>query len=185
MTQRWTFSLDDDLATDFDETVDLGHGDNRSKHLRQAVREFVERRRDGESVPEPEPEPEPDPTPEPEPAPDPEPEPAPDPPAWRDELTDAQLDAIGEIVDTVADTWTDSSKRIERRKDAARAALGVCVLEGNLGKDDALNNYGLYDAYAVDGQNERTWWRKNIRPVLQEAGEYSQGAHGYVVDLEG
>jgi hypothetical protein len=33
----------------------------------------------------------------------------------------------------------------------------------------------------VPGQDRETWWRKNIRPVLKEAGEYSNGRHGYVV----
>jgi len=49
-----------------------------------------------------------------------------------------------------------------------------------VGKSDATERF--LPEYAVDGQNAETWWRKNIRPVLQAVGEYDNGRHGYTVD---
>jgi len=81
----------------------------------------------------------------------------------------------------VSDDWSDTDERLAARRAAANAALQHAVETGEaVGKSDALELF--YDEYAVDGQNEETWWRKNIRPVLKAVGEYSKGEHGYVVD---
>jgi len=90
--------------------------------------------------------------------------------------------AIAAVVDDVASGWEDSPDRLEARKRAARA-----VLEYAAESDDAVGKGTAADRflpeYAVGGQSAETWWRKNIRPVLQAVGEYDNGRHGYVVDL--
>lgn len=101
-------------------------------------------------------------------------------------LQDAMLDgSLGErvaaAVEAVAEGWTDSEARLAARTTAAHAVLTHAVESGEaVGKSDAINQF--YAEHQVDGQTEETWYRKNIRPVLKEYGEYSQGAHGYVVD---
>jgi len=100
---------------------------------------------------------------------------APEPP---EPDVDSGIDAV---VAHVSDDWSDTDERLAARRAAANAALQHAVETGEaVGKSDALELF--YDEYAVDGQNEETWWRKNIRPVLKAVGEYSKGEHGYVVD---
>jgi hypothetical protein len=89
-------------------------------------------------------------------------------------------DRVRAAVDAVAEGWADSGDRLEARKAAARAVLEYALEDGAVGKSEEGRE--LHDKHPVMGQNFDTWWRKNVRPVLNEYGEYSQGAHGYVVE---
>jgi hypothetical protein len=91
--------------------------------------------------------------------------------------------AVGDVVDEVAESWGDTGDRLDARKAAARAVVEYARTADAVGKsDDRVDE--LYEQYPVPGQDRETWWRQNIRPVLREVGEYNQGLHGYVVDLE-
>jgi len=96
--------------------------------------------------------------------------------------TEPQTSATVEaVVERVSDGWQDTDERLAARRAAARAVLQHAVDTGDaVGKTDAIEEFG--DEFGVDGQNDETWYRKNIRPVLREVGEYSSGVHGYVVD---
>lgn len=87
---------------------------------------------------------------------------------------------VREIVDDVSESWDDSDGRLAARREAARAALQVAVERGSLSKSEAVRD--VRPDHAVEGQNGDTWWRKNVRPVLQEVGEHFAGS-GYVVDF--
>jgi len=87
---------------------------------------------------------------------------------------------VQDVVDAIATSWSDTPERLEARKTAAEAALQHAVETGDaVGKSDAVDQF--LDEYAVEGQNDETWWRKNVRDVLQAVGDYSPGKHGYVV----
>jgi hypothetical protein len=96
------------------------------------------------------------------------------------EEPDETDDRINEIVATVSESWDDTPERLEARREAARAALGLAVRRGSLSKSDAVDD--VFPNHAVDNQTEETWWRKNVRPVLQHAGTHAPG-RGYSVDL--
>jgi len=106
----------------------------------------------------------------------------PDPPA--PPLAHVGDDTDAWVRDTVADVsdgWEDTDSRLAARREAARAVLGHAAVAGDaVGKSTATEQF--LPAYAVDGQNPETWWRKNIRPVLRAVGEYDNGRHGYTVD---
>jgi hypothetical protein len=89
---------------------------------------------------------------------------------------------IEEIVADVSEPWDDTPERLAARRAAAEAALALGVERGSLSKQQALNE--VRPNNDIDGQNDETWWRKNVRPVLKEAGEHAPG-RGYVVDLDG
>lgn len=200
MTERWTISLPDDLAERVEDHLGLGHGDNRSAFVQAAIREKLERETNQEragnaaahesaTVSEPGPaetsptRPEAKTSPAQEPASDRDQDDAGREPPDAD-LTPAEREAIDEIVADATASWDDTPDRLEQRRAAARAALAICVAEGSLGRSEAMDDHALFDRYPVDGQNERTWWRKNVRPALQAAGDYSNAKHGYVVDLD-
>lgn len=83
----------------------------------------------------------------------------------------------GDTVDAVATEWSDPPERIEARKEAARAVLAYAREHGTVSKQEAKEE--VFPEYSVEGQNARTWYRKNIRPVLNEAAEYDQSARAY------
>lgn len=87
---------------------------------------------------------------------------------------------VARAVETVAESWGDDPERLAARKAAATAVLTAALEEGPIGRSEAVDRF--YAEYSVGGQSERTWWRKNVRPVLTEFGSYSQGQQGYVVD---
>lgn len=87
---------------------------------------------------------------------------------------------VARAVETVAESWGDDPERLAARKAAATAVLTAALEEGPIGRSEAVERF--YAEYSVGGQSERTWWRKNVRPVLTEFGSYSQGQQGYVVD---
>ncbi|MFC6987498.1 hypothetical protein ACFQJD_00295 [Haloplanus sp. GCM10025708] len=94
-------------------------------------------------------------------------------------------DEARRVVEAVAadEGWTDDGRR-EARVEAAVAALEAAHSRGSLGKSEALDELGLPEEYPVRGQDGETWWRKNVRPVLQAVGDYDSGVHGYRVDLD-
>jgi hypothetical protein len=89
---------------------------------------------------------------------------------------------VREAVERVSTSWTDSDERLATRRDAAAVVLQHALDTGEpVGKSsDVVDD--VQAAFPVQGQKPETYWRKNIRPVLKEFGEYNQGAHGYVVD---
>lgn len=96
---------------------------------------------------------------------------------------DAVDDRVWSAVDRVADGW-DDDHRLETRKTAAALVLQHAVESGEyVGQSDPVVE-SVRERYPVDGQNETTWWKKNIRAVLSEVGDYSRGKHGYRVDRD-
>lgn len=87
------------------------------------------------------------------------------------------------LAERVADRegWDDDGRR-EARIEAAAAAVRAIRERGQLGRTEAVDDLSLYDEHPVTGQDSETWWRKNVRPVLQEVGDYSRGVHGYILD---
>jgi hypothetical protein len=92
-----------------------------------------------------------------------------------------QEDCVEAIVSEVSHSWDDDD-RLEDRRAAARAALQALQDRGQLGRTEAVDELGLRDQCPVNGQDEETWWRQNIRPVLSEVASYSRGRHAYVLD---
>lgn len=87
------------------------------------------------------------------------------------------------IVETVADRegWDDDD-RLENRKRAAAMVLQHAVETGEgIGKSSEIVAEAQ-EEYPVEGQSEETYWRKNVRDVLREAGAYSRGSHTYRVE---
>lgn len=78
--------------------------------------------------------------------------------------------------------WVDSDDRLETRREAAALVLQYALDTGDpVGKSSEIVETAR-SLYPVAGQNEETHWRKNIRDVLQEFGEYDNAAHGYAID---
>lgn len=90
-------------------------------------------------------------------------------------------DDLAAVVDRVAETWEDSTARIDARKAAALAALEYARENGTISKQEAKEN--IEPDHPVDGQNQRTWYRNNIRPVLNEIAEYDNSERGYRLTL--
>lgn len=91
-------------------------------------------------------------------------------------MSDDQLD---DVVDEVSAGWDDDD-RLEDRRAAARAALELLRDRGRLGRTVATEE--LLPEYAVDRQDDRTWWRRTVRPVLSEVASYSRGRAEYVLE---
>jgi len=82
---------------------------------------------------------------------------------------------IDEVVETARAAWADDpDARRQARVDSLRAALESV-------KDEPLSKSELQAAAYPDsddlGQNERTWFRKTVKPYLQEVAEYSNSDH--------
>lgn len=91
-------------------------------------------------------------------------------------------DRVRAAVERVSASWTDSDDRLSKRREAAAIVLQHALDSGRpVGKSSEIVD-AVQTTHLVSGQNPETYWRKNIRPVLSEFGEYNQGAHGYVVD---
>jgi hypothetical protein len=86
-------------------------------------------------------------------------------------------DADGDIVDAVAKGWDDTGDRLDARKEAARAVLAYAREHGAVSKQEAKEE--VRPEHPVEGQNARTWYRKNVRPVLNEVAEYDKSARAY------
>jgi len=100
----------------------------------------------------------------------------------RDQAPTADVDQrVAAVVDSVAASWADDD-RLDDRREAARRVLAYAVeTDEAVGKSSEIV-VETFDECPVAGQDRETWWRKNVRPVLKEAGDYSAGRHGYVVD---
>jgi len=104
-------------------------------------------------------------------------EPVPKEPEMHANASDAVIDAV----ESVATGWEDTPDRLENRKQAAAVALQHAVNTNEaVGKSSDIIE-DVRATFSVEGQNEETYWRKNIRPVLKKYGEYSRGNHGYHV----
>lgn len=106
-----------------------------------------------------------------------DPEPAPRSRAPAGEATPSGSERIADVVDRVAEEWDDTPERLEARKAAARGVLEYAHEQGGVSKKEAKEQ--LYSEYPVEGQNARTWYRRNIRPVLNEVAEYNQSTRQY------
>ena len=103
--------------------------------------------------------------------------------------TDDDSQSIGDVsecvetaVDDVASSWADGGDRLAQRRRAAALVLQTAI-DGSdaVGKSSAVVEEAR-ERLPVEGQSDETYWRKNIRPVLSEYGEYDNGRHGYVVE---
>jgi len=94
---------------------------------------------------------------------------------------------VRRTVDSVTDSWQDSDERLATRREAARRVLRHAVESGDaVGKSSEIVTETRAELPET-GQNEDTWWRKNVRNVLREVGSYENASHGYRVgedDLE-
>jgi len=95
--------------------------------------------------------------------------------------SDARADGVEEVAD--AEGWEDTPERLDARKRAALAVLEYAREHGSVSKAEAKEE--IEPEHPVDGQNSRTWYRKNIRPVLNESAEYDQSERGYRLTLAG
>jgi len=88
-------------------------------------------------------------------------------------------DALADVVEEVADAegWEGTEEKLAARKRAALAVLEYAREHGSVSKKEAKEE--IEPEHPVDGQNSRTWYRKNIRPVLNEAADYDQSERGY------
>lgn len=84
---------------------------------------------------------------------------------------------LSALIDAVAEEWEDTDERLEARKAAARAVLDYAREHGGVSQQEAKEE--VFPEHPVEGQNARTWYRKNIRPVLNEAAEYDQSERAY------
>jgi Arc/MetJ-type ribon-helix-helix transcriptional regulator len=90
-------------------------------------------------------------------------------------------DTVASAVEGVAEGWEDAPDRLRVRKKAAAKILEYAFDSGEpVGKSSEIVEK-VREEYPVEGQNAETYYRKNIRPVLKEYGNYSQGHHGYIV----
>jgi hypothetical protein len=151
----YQFKVDDDLWNDWKETVP------RSKSLDTRLRELIKADRDGRVL-------DADHTAE----------------QPTSELHDVVDDVVvnESVIDQVTSSWDDTGKRLEQRRRAAEAAVDLARRDGQLGKATAVEE--LLPEYSVDGQNEETWWRRNVRPVLSEVGTYSPAEAAYILEPE-
>jgi len=87
---------------------------------------------------------------------------------------------VWDVVEDVAEGWDDDD-RLHNRKQAAAEVLQHAVETGEpVGRSSEIVEE-LREKYPVAGQNEETYWRKNVRDVLSEVGDYSRGSHKYTV----
>jgi predicted ArsR family transcriptional regulator len=91
-------------------------------------------------------------------------------------------DDLADAVDRVAAGWEDTDARIEARKEAALAVLEYAREHGSVSKRKAKEQ--IEPDYSVSDQKPRTWYRKNVRPVLNEVAEYDQSERGYRLTVD-
>jgi len=99
---------------------------------------------------------------------------------YHDVVDDVARDSS--VVDEITDGWTDSDERLAQRRSAAEAAVELARERGQLGRSIAVDE--LLPQHSVPGQNEETWWRQNIRPVLSEIGTFSPSDAAYILEPE-
>lgn len=99
-----------------------------------------------------------------------------------EDTSEARVLQTDEAVARVAESWEDSSERLEKRRQAAEYVLNAALGSPQaIGKSSEIVDKAV-ERFPIETQSRETFYRKNIRPVLNEYGEYSQGAHGYVVN---
>jgi hypothetical protein len=119
---------------------------------------------------------------------DPPASPPTDPPTATDDESESEEEheidgAVWATVDDITSGWEDDH-RLENRRRAAAAVLQYAVDTGEpVGKSSEIFAE-VQESYPVNGQNEETYWRQNIRKVLSEVGEYSNATGGYTVDFD-
>jgi len=84
---------------------------------------------------------------------------------------------LAAVVNDVAEGWDDTPDRLEARKAAALAVLEYAREQGSVSKKEAKEE--LYPEHPVRDQDARTWYRKNVRPVLNEVAEYNKSTRKY------
>ena len=99
-----------------------------------------------------------------------------------DDLTDRE-GSRADVVESVAEAWEDTPDRLDARKAAARAVLEYAREHGSVSKKEAKEQ--VEPNHPVEGQNARTWYRNNIRPVLNEAAEYDDSERAYRLTAAG
>jgi hypothetical protein len=106
-------------------------------------------------------------------------EPEPDSmPVDREESTELPA-VLEERLDEYRETMeANGDRRAEDRVAAARAIMTLMISEDGVQKSDAIDE--LLPEFAVDGQNETTWWRKNGKDLLGEVAEWDQSLNKYV-----
>jgi len=91
-------------------------------------------------------------------------------------------DPLRAVVEEVAQSWEGTAETVEQRKAAAVAVLEYAQSHGGVSKQEAQEE--IRPDHDVDGQNADTWYRKNIRPVLNEAAKYDQTTRSYKLTLD-
>lgn len=85
------------------------------------------------------------------------------------------------VVDEAAEGWDDDD-RLEHRRQAAAHVLQYAVENEAVGRSHPVVAQ-IREAFPVEGQNEETYWRNNLRDdVLKKAGTHSKQKQGYVVE---
>lgn len=91
-------------------------------------------------------------------------------------------DRVWDVIEDVTENWMDDEARLATRRRAAAEVLQHAVDTGEgVGKSSDIVDE-VREKYPVEGQNQETYWRKNLRDVLSEVGTYSSGTHKYTVD---
>ena len=106
------------------------------------------------------------------------------PPAVTD--TPSTGDVIDDAVDKAAESWEDNEARLAARKNAARAVLEG-LRERPMSRGEMVERY--YDDYDISGQNEDTWYRKNLAECenapLKAVASYNSGTRKWEFDASG
>ena len=89
-------------------------------------------------------------------------------------------DDVWSVVDEVSDSWDDDQRKKNRRM-AGAAALHYALNDGSVGKSSEIVD-AIREQYPVDRQDRETYYRKNIRAVLSEVGDYSRATGSYSVE---
>jgi len=108
-------------------------------------------------------------------APQPQPEPAPIEDGGGEDLPATLEERLDEYRETMK---ANGDRRADDRVAAARAIMEMMIEQDGVRKSEAVEH--LLPEYAVDGQNETTWWRKNGKNLLGEVAEWDQSLNKYV-----
>ena len=100
--------------------------------------------------------------------------------------TAAHSDVIDAAVDKAAESWEDNEARLAARKNAARAVLKG-LRERPMSRGEMVERF--YDDYDISGQNEDTWYRKNLAECenapLKAVASYNSGTRKWEFDASG
>jgi len=86
------------------------------------------------------------------------------------------------VVDEVCQDWDGPDKVLQQRRAAAEAVVNLVRERGSLSKAQAQDE--LLPEYAVDGQNDRTWYRKTAKPILEAVATYSSSDRAWIHEPE-